>query len=43
MKSSTRYIIVIAPMDANNSMENLFNSCYVTKLITEKTQGVQLR
>ena len=38
MKSSTRFILVIAPMDANNSMEHLSNPCYVTKLITEKTE-----
>ena len=43
MKSSTRYIIVIAPMDENNSMENLSNKCYVTKLITEKTEGVLIK
>ena len=43
MKSSTRYIIVIAPMDSNNSMENLSNPCYVTKLITEKTEGVLIK
>ena len=43
MKSSTRYIIVITPMNANNSMENLSNPCYVTKLITEKTEGVLIK
>jgi len=43
MKSSTRYIIVIAPMDTNNSLESLSNPCYVTKLITEKPDGILIK
>ena len=41
--SSTRYIIVIAPRDKNNSLKNFSNICYFTKLITEKTEGVLIK
>ena len=37
--SSTRYIIVIVPKNEKNTYENLSNPCYVTKLVTEKTEN----
>ena len=35
-RSSTRYIIVIAPKEGTNSLENFSNPCYLTKLATNK-------
>lgn len=40
-KSSTRYIIIIAPNEGSNSLENFKNPCYLTKLATEKTEGTK--
>ena len=40
-KSSTRYIIVVTSNDENNSIDNLSNPCYVTKLATEKPKGIK--
>lgn len=42
-QSSTRYIIIVAPRNKNNTFENLSNPCYVTKLITEKINGVIIK
>ena len=40
--SSTRYIIVIASKDNNNNNETFSNPCYITKLVTEKIEGVKI-
>ena len=39
-ESSTRYIIVIAPKKGNYSKENLSNPCFITRLVTEKIEGI---
>ena len=39
--SSTRYIIVIAPADENNSFDSFSNPCYITKLVTEKNDNIK--
>ena len=41
-ESSTRYIIVIAPKNKIYSKENLSNPCFITKLITEKIEGIKI-
>ena len=40
--SMTRYIIVIAEKDENNTEENFNNPCYITKLVTEKVDGIKI-
>ena len=40
--SSTRYIIAIASKDNNNNNETFSNPCYLTKLVTEKKEGVKI-
>ena len=46
--SSTRYIVVIASKDINNTKtinntkESFSNPCYLTKLVTEKIEGVKI-
>ena len=40
--SSTRYIIVIASKDSNNNNETFSNPCYLSKLVTEKIDGVKI-
>ena len=40
--SLTRYIIVIAEKDENNTEENFNNPCYITKLVTEKADGIKI-
>ena len=42
MYSSTRYIIVIAKKDDENSIEAFSNLCYITKLVTDKEDGVKI-
>ena len=41
-ESSTRYIIVIAPKNEIYSKENLSNPCFITKLVTEKVEGIKI-
>ena len=41
-ESSTRYIIVIAPKNEIYSKENLSNPCFITKLVTEKKEGIKI-
>ena len=40
--SSTRYIIVIGPKNNNNSIITFSNPCFITKLITEKKEGIKI-
>ena len=40
--SMTRYIIVIAEKDENNTEENFNNPCYITKLVTENADGIKI-
>ena len=40
--SSTRYILIAAKSDDNNSIENFSNPCYITRLVTEKADGVKI-
>ena len=40
--SSTRYIIVIASKDSHNNNETFSNPCYITKLVTEKVEGIKI-
>ena len=42
IKSSTRYIIVIGSNTNQNSLDNLNNPCYVTKLVNEKPKGIKI-
>ena len=41
-QSSTRYIIVVTKKDDNNTEEKFSDPCYITKLATEKTEGVKI-
>ena len=41
-ESPTRYIIVIAPKNEIYSKENLSNPCFITKLVTEKIEGIKI-
>ena len=40
-KSSTRYIVVIAEKNDDNTLESMQNPCYLVKLATEKPDGVK--
>ena len=40
--SPTRYIIVIAPKYGNYKEENFSNPCFITRLVTEKVEGIQI-
>ena len=40
--SLTRYIFVIAEKNEDNTLENFEDPCYVTKLVTEKTDGIKV-
>ena len=40
--SSTKYIIVIAPKNENNSKDTLSNPCYITKLVTENMENIKI-
>ena len=40
--SSTRYIVVIAPKNLYNTKKTLSNPCYITKLVTEKIDGIKI-
>ena len=41
-ESSTRYIIVISPKSENYTQENYTNPCFITRLVTEKIEGIQI-
>ena len=41
-ESSTRYIIVIAPKNEIYSKENLSNPCFITRLVTERIEGIKI-
>jgi hypothetical protein len=41
-ESSTRYIIVISPKSQNYTQENYTNPCFITRLVTEKIEGIQI-
>ena len=41
-KSATKYIIIIAPQNENNTLENLDNPCYLTKLATYRVEGTKI-
>ena len=40
--SLTRYIFVIAEKNEDNTLENFEDPCYVTKLVTEKPDGIKV-
>ena len=40
--SNTRYIILIASKDENNSLENFSNPCFITKLANEREDNIKL-
>ena len=40
--SATKYIIIIAPKDQNNILDNFKDPCYLTKLVNEKAKGVKI-
>ena len=40
--SLTRYIFVITEKNEDNTLENFEDPCYVTKLVTEKTDGIKV-
>ena len=40
--SSTRYIIVISPKNEEYTKETLSNPCFITKLVTEKSEQVKI-
>ena len=40
--SSTKYIIVITPKENNTDNETFSNPCYITKLLTEKAEGIKI-
>ena len=40
--SSTRYIIIIAPKNENNTIETFSSPCYITELVTEKIDGIEI-
>ncbi len=40
--SLTRYIFVIAEKNEDNTLENFEDPCYVTKLVTEKPNGIKV-
>ena len=40
--SSTRYIIVIGPKNNDNSNITFSNPCFITKLVTEKKEGIKI-
>ena len=40
--SSTRYIIVITPLNNNDDITNLSNPCYIIKQVTEKNKNIQI-
>ena len=41
-KSNTKYIIVIAPEEGDNTEDNFNNPCYVAKLVTDRPSGVKV-
>ena len=40
--SNTKYIIVIAPEEGDNTENNFNNPCYLTKLVTDRPSGVKI-
>ena len=42
INSTTRYIIIIGSNEGENSLDNLNNPCYITKLANEKPKGIKI-
>ena len=42
INSTTRYIIIIGSNAGDNSLDNLNNPCYITKLANEKPKGIKI-
>ena len=42
IKSTTKYIIIVASEGEDNSYENFNNPCYIAKLATDKPSGVKI-
>ena len=40
--SATKYIIVIVSENEDNTIENLSNPCYISKLVTERVEGTKI-
>jgi len=40
--SLTRYIIIIVQENSNDTLENLNNSCYITSLLSNRSEGVKI-
>ena len=40
--SLSRYIIIIAPLNESNIIENLYYPCYITKLLTDKNEYIKI-
>ena len=43
INSTTKYIIIIAPEEGDNTIDNFNNPCYIAKLATEKPTGVKIK
>lgn len=42
INSLARYIVVLSQKNKTNSIANLSNPCYITKLVTEKEKGIKI-
>ena len=37
------YIIIITPKNENYTKEDFTNPCFITRLVTEKKEGIQIK